>query len=91
MKEYHNYQRKSNGPDILFLLHGRVLPIRGLGCMVHDEVQADVDAAIMAGSSQCCKIIHGSKFFLNLPEISNCITAVTASLGSQGVASDADN
>ena len=47
--------------------------------MVHDEVQADVDAAIMAGSSQCCKIIHGSKFFLNLPEISNCITAVTAS------------
>ena len=47
--------------------------------MVHDEVKADVDAAIMAGSSQCCKIIHGSKFFLNLPEISNCITAVTAS------------
>ena len=48
--------------------------------MVHDEIQADVNATFVAGGSQICKIIHGSEFFLDFTEISNRITAVTASL-----------
>ena len=48
--------------------------------MVHDEIQADIDAAFVTGVSQSGKIIHGSETFLNLTEISNCIPTVAASL-----------
>ena len=63
-----------------FSISGTFCPFVIFGCMVHDEIQADVNATFVAGSSQICKIIHGSEFFLDFTEISNRITTVTASL-----------
>ena len=62
-----------------FSISGTFCPFVIFGCMVHDEIQADVNAAFVAGCSQICKIIHGSEFFLDFTEISNRITAVAAS------------
>ena len=92
MKEYHNYQRKSNGPDILFLLHGRVLPIRGLRMY----------GSWRSPGRRWCRdygrqqsVLQNHPWFQVLPEPSgnqqlhnhrHCVPS-----GSQGVASDADN
>ena len=46
--------------------------------VVHNEVQADAHAAVMALVAEFCQVFHCAQSRLNLAEIRHCVAAVAA-------------
>ena len=65
-------------PVLVFLLAGAGAPgpLMVLGGVVHDKVQADAHAAVVALVAELCQVLHGTQFRLYLAEIRDSITAV---------------
>ena len=65
---------------LVFLLTcaGALGPLVVLTGVVHDEVQADAHAAVVALVTQLRKIFHGAQSRLDLAEVCNCISSVAS-------------
>ena len=66
----------------LFTRAGAPGPLVILACMVHDEVEADRDVALVAVRSEGGQILHRAEGGLHFAEVRHGITAVAASDGA---------
>ena len=61
---------------------GQLCPGVLLAGMIHDKVESDADAGLVAVGGKLFKILHGAELRLDLPEIGNRISAVVLALGT---------
>ena len=66
--------------ELLLAGAGPARPFVVLAGVIHDKVQADSDAAVMAGVRQGGQVIHGAQVRLDLPEVADRVAAVAAAL-----------
>ena len=67
---------------LLFAGPGAPGPLVVLAGMVHDEVQADTHAAVVALIAQLRQVLHGAQLGLDLAEVGNRVTPVAAARGA---------
>ena len=71
-------------PILILLLPGpgAAGPFVVLAGMVHDEVETDGDAPLMAVLGKSGKILHGAQLRLDLPKVADGVASVAAALGT---------